>query len=123
MKEIFIVACGSFIGGGLRYGVSKLMGLYLAASFPWATWTVNILGCLLIGFISALPVGQGLNVHTRLFLTTGFCGGFTTFSTFMNESTLLMKTDQPLQLSLYIFSSLAIGMLAVVAGNWLGKMM
>lgn len=122
MKEIFIVACGSFVGGGLRYSVSRLMALYLSTTFPWATWTVNIIGCLLIGFISALPIGNGLSVQSKLFLTTGLCGGFTTFSTFINESTLLLKTDNPLFLSLYILSSLAVGMIAVVIGNWLGRL-
>ena len=123
MKELLIVACGSFLGGGLRYGVSRLLALCVSAPFPWATFVVNVVGCLLIGLVSALPGGIGPNTQTRLFLTTGLCGGFTTFSTFMNESAGLLKAGEMLLPALYVLGSFALGMLAFVAGHWLGSRM
>lgn len=121
MRELLIVSVGSFFGGGLRYAVSKALQAWCASPFPFGTFIVNVLGCLIIGFLSAIPLGGWLSPQTKLFLTTGFCGGFTTFSTFMNESYGLAKDGDTLVFTLYIVLSLAVGMLAVVAGHWIGK--
>lgn len=121
MKEFLIVGLGSFFGGGMRYIVSRLATTLVHSPFPLGTFLVNVVGCLIIGFVSALPLGGGLTPQTKLFLTTGFCGGFTTFSTFMNEGDGLAKDGDGLMLSLYIVGSLAIGMAAVAAGHWIGK--
>ena len=121
MKEFLIVGLGSFFGGGMRYIVSRLAITLVHSPFPLGTFLVNVVGCLIIGFVSALPLGGGLTPQTKLFLTTGFCGGFTTFSTFMNEGYGLTKDGDGLMLSLYIVGSLAIGMAAVAAGHWIGK--
>lgn len=121
IKEFLIVGMGSFFGGGMRYMVSRLAGALSLSAFPLGTFIVNVLGCFIIGVLSASPLGGWLSPQTKLFLTTGFCGGFTTFSTFMNESSMLMKGGDTLCLSIYIIGSLAVGMAAVVAGNWIGK--
>ena len=121
MKELVIVGIGSFLGGGLRYAVSRLAVAIAPAPFPLGTFLVNTIGCLVIGFVSALPLGNGLSPQTKLFLTTGVCGGFTTFSTFMNENYALAKDGNGLVLALYVIGSLALGMAAVIAGHWLGK--
>ena len=121
MKEFLIVGLGSFLGGGLRYAVAKLAMAIAPAPFPLGTFLVNIIGCLVIGFVSALPLEGGLSPQTKLFLTTGFCGGFTTFSTFMNENYALVKDGNYMVLGLYIMGSLALGMAAVAAGHWIGK--
>lgn len=121
MKELFIVGLGSFVGGGLRYAVAKLAMAIAPTPFPLGTFLVNVVGCLIIGFVSALPLGGGLTPQAKLFLTTGLCGGFTTFSTFINESYGLAKDGDGLVLSLYIMGSLALGMAAVAAGHWIGK--
>lgn len=120
MKEFLIVSVGSFFGGGCRFLVSKLMGLLVSSPFPLGTFTVNILGCLLIGFFSSLPSANSalsISPSTRLLLTTGFCGGFTTFSTFMKESDALLTSHHPMILVAYLAVSLALGMLAVWAGQ------
>ena len=122
MKELLIVSLGSFFGGGMRYGVSKLIATHANLNFPLGTFTVNVLGCLLLGFLSGLNVGSGwLSPSAKLLLTTGFCGGFTTFSTFMNEGSSLMKDEQYLYMMLYLFGSLALGLIAVLSGHQLAK--
>jgi CrcB protein len=84
--------------------------------------TVNILGCLLIGiFYGLFDRGALLNPNLKLLLTVGFCGGFTTFSTFMNESLHLFRSDNILYGALYAGGSVFIGLLAVFVGSQLIK--
>lgn len=117
MKDFLLVFLGSGFGGGLRFLVSKLMTCLFSTVFPVGTFTVNILGCLLLGFLSAQPAVQNwLSPSARLMLTTGFCGGFTTFSTFMKESDALLGAQMPVMLILYIVFSILLGMFAV----WIG---
>lgn len=124
MKDLLLVSVGSFFGGGLRFLVSKGMALVVAAPYPAGTFAVNIIGCLLIGFFSALPQANGtfwgLQPETRLLLTTGLCGGFTTFSTFMKESNLLAGSHSWL-LAAYIVLSIVLGFIAVWGGQRLAQ--
>ncbi len=123
-KDFLIVGAGSFLGGGLRFLVSKGMAAIAVVPFPFGTFTVNILGCLLIGFFSGLNFSGGImSPSARLLLTTGFCGGFTTFSTFMSENTSLLKDGNITTLSLYIVASLLLGFVAVVVGHSLSKLL
>ena len=125
MKEIVLVSIGSFFGGGMRYWVSKMVQSCSLVGFPFGTMAVNVLGCLIIGFLSGLNWnGIGLmSPSTKLLLTTGFCGGFTTFSTFMNEGSALMKEEQYVYMMLYLFGSLALGLIAVLIGHQLAKLL
>lgn len=125
MKELLLVSVGSFFGGGMRYWVSKVVQSYTYAAFPLGTMAVNIVGCLVIGFLSGLNWNGGgmMSSSTKLLLTTGFCGGFTTFSTFMNEGASLMKEEQYLQMMLSLFGSIALGLIAVLAGHQLAKLL
>ena len=84
-------------------------------SFPWATFAVNVIGCLLIGLFTGIAASAHLPAQWKLVLVTGFCGGFTTFSTFMNENYLLAK-DHLLMLAIYTLASLILGMAALVLG-------
>ena len=121
MKELLLVCIGSFFGGGMRYMVKliqkRLTGPTAVAygSFPWATFAVNIIGCLLIGLFTGIAASGHLPAQWKLVLVTGFCGGFTTFSTFINENYLLGK-DHLLILAIYTLASLVLGMVALVAG-------
>lgn len=117
MKDLFLVMLGSGLGGGARFLVSKAMTAVMTTPFPLGTFTVNIVGCLLIGFLSAWPASHGwLTPGMRLLLTTGFCGGFTTFSTFMKEGDGLLAAHAPVVFIAYTTLSLVLGMLAVWAG-------
>ena len=121
MKELLLVCIGSFFGGGMRYLVAllhkRLTGPSAVAygSFPWATFTVNVIGCLLIGLFTGIAASGHLPTQWKLVLITGFCGGFTTFSTLMNENYLLVK-DHLLMLAIYTLASFALGMAALVVG-------
>ncbi|MGM9697289.1 MAG: fluoride efflux transporter CrcB [Prevotella sp.] len=121
MKELLLVCIGSFFGGGMRYLVALLHDRFTGfptvayGSFPWATFAVNVIGCLLIGLFTGIAASGHLPAQWKLVLVTGFCGGFTTFSTFMNENYLLAK-DHLLILSIYTLASLALGMAALVLG-------
>ena len=121
MKELLLVCIGSFFGGGMRYLVALLHERLIGPSavacglFPWATFAVNVIGCLLIGLFTGIAASGHLPTQWKLVLITGFCGGFTTFSTFMNENYLLSK-DHLLMLAIYTLASLALGMAALVLG-------
>ena len=116
MKELLLVCIGSFFGGGTRYLVGKAVQSWVAVSFPWGTMAVNVIGCFLIGLISGLSLGGQISPTTKLVLVTGFCGGFTTFSTFMNENLLLGRDGAMLSAVLYTLLSLALGLIAVIVG-------
>ena len=121
MKELLLVCIGSFFGGGMRYLVALLHERLIGPSavacglFPWATFAVNVIGCLLIGLFTGIAASGHLPAQWKLVLVTGFCGGFTTFSTFMNENYLLGK-DNLMMLAIYTVASLALGMGALVVG-------
>ena len=123
MKELLLVSIGSFFGGGMRFWISKMVQSYTFIAFPFGTMTVNVLGCLIIGFLSGLNWNGGglLSPSVKMLLTTGFCGGFTTFSTFMNEGYGLMQVGIYTYMMLYLFGSLALGLLAVLTGHYLAK--
>lgn len=123
MKPILLVFLGGGIGSVLRFLISKIYNAYFPQFFL-GTFLVNSIGCLLIGFFLSLTLrGQYLNTHQLLFLVTGFCGGFTTFSTFAMEKYELLSSGHPLQFAIYLFSSLLSGILAVALGIWLGRLL
>ncbi len=122
VKDFLIVATGSFFGGGLRFLVSKWTQDFVSSSFPLGTMCVNVIGCLIIGFISGMPINSNImSPSMRLMLTTGFCGGFTTFSTFINENNNLINNDSYLYFIIYLSGSILLGMLALLLGHYLSK--
>ncbi len=119
--NILYVALGGALGSSLRYLLSKWIDGNASGAYPFGTFTVNIIGCLLIGILSALASKSSLPLELRLLLVTGFCGGFTTFSTFANESLSLMRTQDWLTFIAYVTLSLWIGIAAVWIGSKLVK--
>ena len=122
IKSALIVGIGSFFGGSLRYLISIFMKSSSNQGFPWGTLTVNLLGCFLIGIIYGLfSKYSSINSTLCLLLTTGLCGGFTTFSTFANESITMLHNGNIGTFISYIAASLIIGILLVALGYWLVK--
>lgn len=123
MKIILLIGTGSFIGGVLRYGLSQFIQTKFLSTFPFGTLGVNILGCFAIGLVFGLSERTNMSPEMRLFLATGICGGFTTFSAFSNETFSLMRDGQLLYASAYITSSVLFGLLATFFGYSLLKLM
>lgn len=116
MINILYIALGSALGGVLRYAVGRLFPSW--SLFPWSTFVVNIVGCFIIGLIYGLiDRGVGMSEHTRLFLTVGFCGGFTTFSTFAHENYLLFESGNFITVCLYATLSFLAGLILAYAGH------
>lgn len=116
IRSILLIGCGSFLGGICRFLLARLVGAQLSGTFPFGTFAVNIAGCFLIGIFYGLSE-HGLSPGVRLFLTVGFCGGFTTFSTFACESLELAKAGSICSFAFYAALSVFLGILAVHAGN------
>ena len=119
---LMLVGTGGFIGSVARYLVGLIFAP-LAPGFPFATLTVNIVGSFLIGFLGELAVSTTLvSPEARLFLVTGFCGGFTTFSAYMFEHTALLKDGQLFYASLYLAGTIAGGFIALYTGALFAKL-
>ena len=119
MKSFLLVFLGGGLGSGLRYLVTITMNQY-SKVLPFGTFTVNMLGCLLIGLILGYVQRENtLTSNQTLLLATGFCGGFTTFSAFANENLELIKNGELFNFSVYTIGSVLIGILAVFIGFYL----
>ena len=121
MKQLILVFLGGGIGSSLRYWIGKHLNSY-ETGIPYGTFAANIAGSLIIGIILGLALkNNSLSQNTILFLATGFCGGFTTFSTFAYENHVFLKAGDFMSFALYTCGSFVIGFAAVFLGMWLVK--
>lgn len=109
MNHLLLIFVGGGVGSVLRYLVGRMVNGSCQGSFPWGTFTANIIGCLLIGLITAAIARWHLTEEIRLLLVVGLCGGFTTFSTFCNETFQLLSSDHVATALAYVASSIVIG--------------
>jgi CrcB protein len=116
MKTALLVGLGSFIGGTGRYLISRLLQQNIVSSFPYGTFTVNIVGCFLIGVVYGWSSKNNFDPSWQLFLTSGILGGFTTFSAFSLETINLIKVGNPYGAILYVFLSVLFGLVSTVNG-------
>lgn len=120
---MLIVGLGGFIGSVARYVVARYFQLTVTSVFPWSTFIVNMAGCFLIGLIYGISEkGDFLSSDSRLFLTVGICGGFTTFSTFSNDAFLLVQEQEWVRFALYTSLSVFLGLIAVYVGRMIIKL-
>ena len=121
-KNLIIIGLGGGIGSALRYLVQESLYKQFNHFEPYGTFVVNILGCLLLGILTACAE-QGRLIHPNisLLLMPGFCGGFTTFSTFAYQGEGLLMGSKPVQGMLYVGLSVVIGLLAAGFGYRLVK--
>lgn len=119
MTNILLVGIGGFIGSALRYTVSGyVQQATKSVGFPYGTLTVNLLGCFVIGFLAQFAENRGLfTSESRLFVFVGILGGFTTFSSFGNETLNLARDGQMMSALANIGGNVIIGLFAV----WLGR--
>jgi CrcB protein len=116
------VGLGSMLGGASRYGMSLVMQNYAVLSIPFGTLISNIAGCLLIGLIAGIGASsQVLSTEMRLLLATGFCGGFTTMSSFVYELGQFIQDKEYFYASSYFVFTLAGAGLAFVLGLLLSE--
>ncbi len=115
---MIIAGCGGFLGTCLRFLTGKFYSVVGLTAFPWGTFTVNLVGSFIIGiFFGLAEKTQLISPSMNAFLITGFCGGFTTFSSFSHDMLSLADSKSWLYFSLYVVLSFALGLLLV----WLGR--
>jgi len=122
LQAVFLV----FVGGGMGSTVRFLLGRWVNAGhnhhFPFGTLTVNIVACLVLGFVVGMADHRQLiSPAARLFWTVGFCGGFSTFSTFSAETLTLIQRGFHLSTVIYIVASLVLCLAATFGGIYLGE--
>ena len=108
-----------FIGGGLgsicRYGIAHALSFY-KSEFPWGTFVANVLSCILLGALVGLMLKSELSSNFKFLFVVGFCGGFSTFSTFSNETFQLFSSGQHLTALANIFISLIVCLFCIYLG-------
>lgn len=118
IKNLLIVGFGGMLGTILRYLAYVMFGNY---SFPFVTLFINITGSLIIGIVTGIALKNASFSEWRLFLATGVCGGFTTFSAFSIECFQLLQQNRNIAALLYVAASCILGILAAAAGYFIGK--
>jgi len=122
MVTYLLIAIGSALGGAARYGITLWAARAWGETFPWGTLLINVLGSFVIGLVFNLTVPDGplpANDNVRLFVMSGLCGGFTTFSAFSLQALLLLRDGEWLPALAYMVGSVVLCLAAVVFGHWL----
>lgn len=124
MQLVLAIAAGGALGAVSRHFVSGAVSKFAGIGFPFGTFTVNIFGSLLMGLLITL-LAHKIDVSNQLrsFLSVGFLGSFTTFSTYSMETVLLVERGDWTGAALYSVGSLVVGILALQAGLWLGRLL
>ena len=121
MKQVLLVFVGGGVGSALRYVVGKFLKT-VSSGFPWGTFSVNVIGSLLIGiFMGIVLKNSSFSENQTLLLITGFCGGFTTFSAFAYENQVFLKEGDLTNFFIYTLGSIGLGIVAVFLGLFISK--
>jgi CrcB protein len=120
MRLLFAVALGSAIGGVARVVLGNAVQTRVGGAFPIGTFVVNATGSLLLGFLMRYTLASPVvSLEMRAMLTTGFCGGYTTFSTFSYETLTLIEAGDYRRASLYAAASVVLAIIATLVGVWI----
>jgi CrcB protein len=122
VKLFWAIAVGAAAGGVSRFYLATAVQQRLGASFPWGTLLINLTGSLLLGFIIRYALASpAVSLEMRAMLTTGFCGGYTTFSTYSYETAVMLEEGQFGRASLYALGSVVLALLGTFAGFMLAR--
>lgn len=122
MRTFWAVAIGAALGGVARYYLASALQQRLGATFPWGTLVVNVSGSLLLGVLIRYALATpSVSVEMRALLTTGFCGGYTTFSTYSYETATLLEDGQYGRAGAYALASVVVALGATFAGFVLAR--
>lgn len=122
MQSLFIVFLGGGLGSVVRYSLGRWVNTLHTQTFPWGTLVVNVAACLLLGLVVGLADHKQLfTASSRLFWTMGFCGGFSTFSTFSHETLSLLQQGLTMQLLAYVSLSLVLCVAITFIGIYLAQ--
>ena len=117
-KAMIIAGLGGFFGTCLRFLTGKFFHAVTSSAFPWGTFSVNVIGSFVIGIFFGLAERSNvISPSMNVFLITGFCGGFTTFSSFADDMYLMLQQRHWMSLGLYVGLSFLLGLAMV----WLGR--
>lgn len=117
VRIYWYVAIGAAVGGMSRYGLAGFVQQRVGAGFPLATLIINVTGSFLLGFLMRYALTSGaVSPEARALLTTGFCGGYTTFSTFSYETVLLVEDGEYRRAALYVGLSVVLALAGTIAG-------
>ena len=114
---VWYVALGSAVGGVCRFALATAVQSRVGTPFPWGTLVINVTGSLVLGFILRYALQTSVvSPEVRALLTTGFCGGYTTFSTFSYEAATLLEEGGYQRATLYVLASVLLSLAAVFLG-------
>ncbi|HEY1763018.1 MAG TPA: fluoride efflux transporter CrcB [Acidimicrobiales bacterium] len=120
LQLYLVVAAGGFVGAPSRYLLDRAINHRIESDLPWGTFLVNVSGSFLLGLLTGLSLSNHLSPLAKALLGTGFCGAYTTFSTFTFETIRLLEVGQILDAALNAFVSLAVGLIGAGAGLAIG---
>jgi fluoride exporter len=115
-----MVAAGGFVGAPSRYLLDRAINRRFESDLPWGTFLVNVSGSFVLGLLTGLSLSNHLSPVAKALLGTGFCGAYTTFSTFTFETVRLLEVGQFLEALSNAFVSLAVGLAGAAAGLAIG---
>lgn len=123
MKNLFLIFVGGGLGSVARFWISKSLQNSESA-IPYGTFSVNIIGSFIIGLVLAYVASTTNNLSESLgfLLAVGFCGGFTTFSSFAFENLNLLRSGAILEFGIYTVGSILLSLAAVLLAVWLGEL-
>ena len=122
MRTFWAVAIGAALGGVARYYLASAIQHRVGPTFPWGTLVINVSGSLLLGVLMRYALATpSVSAELRAFLTTGFCGGYTTFSTYSYETATLLEDGQYTRAGSYAFASVVLALVATFAGFILAR--
>ncbi len=122
MQTAVLIGIGAFVGANLRYLMSTWIGSQFGQNFPYGTLLINVSGSFLLAvFIAWAARHTALAPQLRLLIAVGFCGGYTTYSSFTNETIALIQREEWMMAGFYIIATNLLCLLAVLPGLWLGS--